>query len=101
MPELPEVETTRRGIAPHIVGQTVSDVIVRNPRLRWPVPEQLQQHLSGQVIRSVARRAKYLLIKTDAGTLLVHLGMSGSLRILTEPQEPQNTTMLIWFSVMA
>ncbi|WP_257276327.1 MULTISPECIES: bifunctional DNA-formamidopyrimidine glycosylase/DNA-(apurinic or apyrimidinic site) lyase [unclassified Endozoicomonas] len=87
MPELPEVETTRRGIAPHIVGQTVSDVIVRNPQLRWPVSEHLKQHLSGRVIRSVARRAKYLLIRTDAGTLLVHLGMSGSLRILKEPQE--------------
>ncbi|KEQ16491.1 bifunctional DNA-formamidopyrimidine glycosylase/DNA-(apurinic or apyrimidinic site) lyase [Endozoicomonas numazuensis] len=89
MPELPEVETTRRGIAPHIEGQTVADVIVRNPRLRWPVPEQLKQHLAGQVIRSVTRRAKYLLISTDAGTLLVHLGMSGSLRVLNEPRKAE------------
>ncbi|WP_062269215.1 bifunctional DNA-formamidopyrimidine glycosylase/DNA-(apurinic or apyrimidinic site) lyase [Endozoicomonas arenosclerae] len=89
MPELPEVETTRRGIAPHIEGQTVADVIVRNPRLRWPVPDHLKQQLSGQIIRSVARRAKYLLIKTDAGTLLVHLGMSGSLRILIEAREAE------------
>jgi len=83
MPELPEVETTCRGIAPHIIGQTIQQVIVRNPQLRWPVPENLDQTLSGLIVRSVIRRAKYLLFSTTAGTLLVHLGMSGSLRIVS------------------
>jgi formamidopyrimidine-DNA glycosylase len=82
MPELPEVETTVRGIAPHIEGQTVKQVIIRQPRLRWPVPETLNETLAGLNIRSVSRRAKYLLFATDAGTIILHLGMSGSLRIL-------------------
>jgi len=86
MPELPEVETTRRGIAPHIEGQTVRQVIVRQPRLRWPVPEKLAQTLAGLRIQAVSRRAKYLLLATDAGTLLLHLGMSGSLRIISNGQ---------------
>ncbi len=88
MPELPEVETTRRGIAPHIEGQTITDVIVRQPRLRWAVPDLLSQTLVGQTIRSVSRRAKYLLFETDTGTLIVHLGMSGSLRILSQDLAP-------------
>jgi formamidopyrimidine-DNA glycosylase len=88
MPELPEVETTCRGIAPHIEGQTIKQVIVRQPQLRWPVPETLNQILSGLSVRSVSRRAKYLLLATDKGTLLVHLGMSGSLRILSVGQNP-------------
>ena len=82
MPELPEVETTCRGIAPHISGQRVSRVIVRNPNLRWPVSKRLAKELSGQIIRSVERRAKYLLLNTGAGTAILHLGMSGSLRII-------------------
>ncbi len=82
MPELPEVETVRRGIAPHLVGQTVVRVVVRQPRLRWPVPEELATMLPGQVIRRVDRRAKYLLLRTDAGTALFHLGMTGQLRVL-------------------
>ena len=82
MPELPEVETTRRGIAPHISGQRVSRVIVRNPKLRWPVSTRLEKELTGHIIRSVRRRAKYLLLHTDAGTVILHLGMSGSLRII-------------------
>lgn len=82
MPELPEVETTARGIAPHIEGQTIKQVIIRQPQLRWPVPEALNQNLLNNRIRSVTRRAKYLLFTTDAGTVLIHLGMSGSLRIL-------------------
>jgi formamidopyrimidine-DNA glycosylase len=83
MPELPEVETTCRGIAPHIEGQTVKRVIIRQPRLRWPVPPALDQILAGLGIQSVSRRAKYLLFSTNAGTMLIHLGMSGSLRIMT------------------
>jgi formamidopyrimidine-DNA glycosylase len=88
MPELPEVETTRRGIAPHIEGRTVSHVQVRDGRLRWPVPADLPDILQGQVIASVARRGKYLLLDTQTGTLLVHLGMSGSLRIINDQQAP-------------
>ncbi len=83
MPELPEVETTRRGIAPHITGQQVAHVKVRERRLRWPVPAQLNRVLSGQLIRSVERRAKYLLLKTDAGCVILHLGMSGSLCLVS------------------
>ncbi|MGZ8136180.1 MAG: bifunctional DNA-formamidopyrimidine glycosylase/DNA-(apurinic or apyrimidinic site) lyase [Methylococcaceae bacterium] len=86
MPELPEVETTCRGIAPYIEQQTVRQVIVRQPRLRWMVPETLAQTLTGLTVHSVQRRAKYLLFATDAGTLLVHLGMSGSLRVITTGQ---------------
>ncbi|MDY7220023.1 bifunctional DNA-formamidopyrimidine glycosylase/DNA-(apurinic or apyrimidinic site) lyase [Denitrificimonas sp. JX-1] len=82
MPELPEVETTRRGIAPHLIGQRVVRVVVRNPRLRWPIPADLDVRLSGQKIVSVERRAKYLLIGAEVGTLIGHLGMSGSLRMV-------------------
>ncbi|UXI01445.1 bifunctional DNA-formamidopyrimidine glycosylase/DNA-(apurinic or apyrimidinic site) lyase [Photobacterium sp. TY1-4] len=81
MPELPEVEVSRMGITPHVVGQTVTRIIVRNPKLRWPVPEAICR-IEGQVIRRVSRRAKYLLLETDIGYAIVHLGMSGSLRIL-------------------
>jgi len=82
MPELPEVETVRRGIAPHLTGQIVTQVVVRQPQLRWPVPEELAIRLPGQMIRRVERRAKYLLLRTDAGTAILHLGMTGRLRIL-------------------
>ncbi len=82
MPELPEVETTRRGIQPWAEGQRVVEVVVREPRLRWPVPPTLAESLVGQRIERVERRAKYLLFRTRAGTLLAHLGMSGSLRVL-------------------
>jgi formamidopyrimidine-DNA glycosylase len=83
VPELPEVETTRRGIAPYVAGQTIIRVIVRERRLRWPVSSELETALAGTVIRTVERRAKYLLLYTDAGCVLVHLGMSGSLCILS------------------
>lgn len=86
MPELPEVETTRRGIAPHILDQEVTNVSVRERKLRWPVPARLPSLLRGQCIRAVNRRGKYLLIETGAGTLMIHLGMSGSLRIVTAAQ---------------
>jgi formamidopyrimidine-DNA glycosylase len=85
MPELPEVETTRRGVAPHLLGRTVTAIRVRQPQLRWPVPPL--EHLRGCTVRSVERRSKYLLIGFDHGTLIVHLGMSGSLRIV-EPGSP-------------
>ena len=82
MPELPEVGTTCRGIAPYLQGQRVSQVIVRERRLRWPIPEDLDVRLSGQRIEGVERRAKYLLINAEVGTLIAHLGMSGSLRLV-------------------
>ena len=81
MPELPEVETTLRGIAPHITHKTLSRVVIRQPKLRWPIPEDLSEILSGQIVQSCRRRAKYLLIEWETGVLLIHLGMSGSLRI--------------------
>lgn len=82
MPELPEVETTLRGIAPLITGQKITGVRVREPRLRWPVPRDLESKLNGQTVLAVYRRAKYLLLATHAGHVIVHLGMSGSLRVL-------------------
>lgn len=86
MPELPEVETTRIGIAAHVLAETVAQVEVRDRRLRWPVPAQLGKKLRGQTIRKLDRRAKYLIFHTDNGCMLLHLGMSGSLRILTDDQ---------------
>src|SRR5690606_31727332 len=90
MPELPEVETTRRGIAPHIVGRRIAAVTVRQPRLRWPVPASLPTLPTNQPIEAVERRAKYLLLPFAArqGALLLHLGMSGSLRIIAADEPP-------------
>lgn len=92
MPELPEVETTRRGIAPHCEQQVITEVIVRNGRLRWPVPDNLPELIEGATIAQVDRRAKYLLIRVTGtaikGTLIVHLGMSGSLRVITDASNP-------------
>lgn len=82
MPELPEVETTRRGLAPHLRDQMIHGVILRRRELRWPIPDEVSTELPGQRITDVRRRAKYLLLDTDAGSALLHLGMSGSLRVL-------------------
>lgn len=82
MPELPEVETTCRGIAPHIEGKKVSKVLVRERRLRWPISEDLEESLEGRNIIKVRRRGKYLLLYSKNGCLMIHLGMSGSLRIV-------------------
>ena len=82
MPELPEVETTRRGIAPHLLGRRIVQVEIRQWRLRWPISRQVQTRLPDQRIQDIARRAKYLLLKTDAGTLILHLGMSGRLQLV-------------------
>lgn len=82
MPELPEVETTRRGIEPHVLGRRVSKVIVRQPQLRWPVAAELTDELPGRCIESVSRRAKYLLLAAGDRHLMLHLGMSGRLRVL-------------------
>ena len=88
MPELPEVETTRRGIAPSLRGRRVMQVIVRERRLRWPLPRGFERELTGRRVSGVRRRAKYLLVDTDAGTLLAHLGMSGSLRVVARGTAP-------------
>lgn len=85
MPELPEVETIRRGIEPLILRREIVRVVVRTDRLRWPVPSGLERRLEGQEIASVERRGKYLLLRLSVGTLLVHFGMSGYLRIFREP----------------
>ncbi len=82
MPELPEVETTRRGVEPYVLGRRVVALHVHEPRLRWRIPEELPGLVAGQSVRGTARRAKYLLIELTHGTLLWHLGMSGSLRVL-------------------
>ncbi len=81
MPELPEVEVTRRGLAPQIEGRVISGVAVREPRLRWPIPDAVRG-LSGRTVRAVRRRGKYLLVDCGDGHLILHLGMSGSLRVL-------------------
>ena len=85
MPELPEVETTVRGIKPHLLQQTIQRVVVRQKQLRWPIPAlTLQRLLPSQTITNISRRAKYILIETTAGTLVIHLGMSGTLRLVNE-----------------
>lgn len=88
MPELPEVETTARGIAPYITGAILTDIVIRQPLLRWPVPEGLGEILAGQRIKAVTRRGKYLLWQFPDSVVLVHLGMSGNLRVITEPIPP-------------
>lgn len=88
MPELPEVETSRRGVAPWVEQQQVLEVIVRDRRLRWPVPQEIDTLLPGRTVDSVTRRAKYLLFGTEAGTALMHLGMSGSVRIIEADEPP-------------
>ena len=87
MPELPEVETSRRGIEPHLVGATILHAVVRNGRLRWPVSDEIHT-LSDKRVLSIQRRAKYLLVELAEGWIIIHLGMSGSLRILPEGQLP-------------
>lgn len=89
MPELPEVETTLNGIKPFVLNKKITDVIIRHYGLRWPIEKNIKKHLTGRIITSVTRRGKYLLLGTPAGTLIIHLGMSGSLRILTEHATPK------------
>lgn len=89
MPELPEVETTRRGISLALIGRRVADMSVRDRRLRWPIAPGLESLLRGHTVRAVERRAKYILIRFDHGTLILHLGMSGSLRVLDVAVPPR------------
>jgi formamidopyrimidine-DNA glycosylase len=86
MPELPEVETTRRGLLPHVQGRVVEKVTLRRKDLRWPIPKEISKQLPGEKIFRIERRAKYLLLHTEPGAAMVHLGMTGSLRVL-----PKNT----------
>ncbi len=86
MPELPEVETTCRGIAPHLLGHRIRELRVHEPRLRWPVPPELPGLACGRQVCAIERRSKYLLMRLDDGTLLWHLGMSGSLRLADAAQ---------------
>ncbi|HEX2493010.1 MAG TPA: bifunctional DNA-formamidopyrimidine glycosylase/DNA-(apurinic or apyrimidinic site) lyase, partial [Steroidobacter sp.] len=88
MPELPEVETTRRGLAPCVVGRIIENIVVREPRLRWRVPAQLPKAAAGQRVREMRRRAKYLLFDLERGALILHLGMSGSLRLISSAAPP-------------
>lgn len=88
MPELPEVETTCNGVRPHAEGRVLSALVVRNPRLRQPVPEDLPARIVGARLQGVSRRAKYLLFDFGAGAVIVHLGMSGSLRVVPAAQPP-------------
>src|SRR5271154_5141062 len=89
MPELPEVETTRRGLLPHLVGRRIRDVVVRNPNLRWPVTHDLARLLRGEKVVDIRRRGKYLLIDCRKGHLLVHLGMSGRLTLVPNGSPPR------------
>src|SRR3954465_8728496 len=103
MPELPEVEVTRRGVAPHVEGRKVTAVAVRQSGLRWPFPINLDQLLVGRSIRSTGRRGKYLLIRFDHGILIIHLGMSGHLRIMpaaTPPEKHDHFDLVVGSQVM-
>lgn len=88
MPELPEVETTRRGIRPHLAGRRIRTILARQPRLRWPIPQADLARAHGALIEDVGRRGKYLLLRTTAGTIMLHLGMSGSLRVVPAATPP-------------
>ena len=92
MPELPEVEVTRLGIQPHLEGCKLSTVKIIDGRLRWPVPSNLNQLLSGQKVAGIERRGKYLIMELDSGYLLLHLGMTGTLRVLpsSDPLKPHD-----------
>jgi len=96
MPELPEVETTRLGLAPHLVGRRVQRVTLRRPDLRWPIPPEISQALPGQRIDAVRRRAKYLLFETTAGSALVHLGIGIGQRRVLRFTDPRRFGCLLW-----
>ena len=89
MPELPEVETSRRGIEPYLLNKTIKRITIRQHKLRWPIPADLPALAEGQKVREVCRRAKYIYLKLDSGNIIIHLGMSGSLRICTRDSLPE------------
>lgn len=84
MPELPEVETACRGIKPYIEGEMIQKIIIRNKNMRWPIPDVLKTKAVGQCVRQVLRRAKYILLQLDQGTIIIHLGMSGVLKVVND-----------------
>ena len=88
MPELPEVETTKIGIRPWITDSLIEDVVIREDRLRWKIPNYIRSRLVGNKIKSVTRRAKYLLLNLKHGSAIIHLGMSGSLRVIESNEPP-------------
>jgi len=96
MPELPEVETTRRGIDAVITGRTLRRLVVREPRMRWPIPPDLPDLLAERTVQECARRGKYLLLRFDHGVQIVHLGMSGSLRSVPEAEAPRKHDHVEW-----
>ncbi len=89
MPELPEVEITCLGIKEHVINKAIHRVLVRNPNLRWPVPSDINKKLKGQKILSVLRRAKYILMQLESGYIMLHLGMSGNLRVVNKNEKPE------------
>ena len=89
MPELPEVETTRRGVAPSVAGRLIERIVVREPRLRWRIPPELARDAPGQRVRELRRRAKYLVFDLERGAMILHLGMSGSLRLASSELAPR------------
>lgn len=89
MPELPEVETTRRGIEPYLINRTIKSVVVRHRGLRWPIPANLEKEIAGQKVNGISRRGKYILVNIRTGTLIIHLGMSGSLRRVKCNEPPE------------
>ena len=98
MPELPEVEVTRLGIQPHLEGERITDAHIIDGRLRWPVPRNLRAILLGQTLHGIERRGKYLLLQMDQGYLLIHLGMTGVLRVLPvkEPLKPHDRVVVVF-----
>ncbi|WP_262393785.1 bifunctional DNA-formamidopyrimidine glycosylase/DNA-(apurinic or apyrimidinic site) lyase, partial [Bordetella pertussis] len=96
MPELPEVETTRRGIDTVITGRTLRRLVVREARMRWPIPPALPDLLAGRTVLECGRRGKYLLLRFDHGVQIVHLGMSGSLRRVPEQEAPRKHDHVDW-----
>lgn len=88
MPELPEVEVSRLGVSPHLEGQIIQDIVIRQPMLRWPVPDEIKRTI-GERIESVTRRAKYLFLNTAKGSIILHLGMSGRLRVIDKHLTPE------------
>jgi len=101
VPELPEVEITRRGIEPFVIGKTITGVAVRNRNLRQRIPRKLATILVGRRVERLVRRGKYLLFECDAGSLIVHLGMSGSLRVIEPGTLPASTIMWTSFSAVS
>ena len=96
MPELPEVETTCRGIKPHIVGKRLQRWTVREPRLRWPIAPDWPEQVAGQRVQGLTRRSKYLILHLERGQILAHLGMSGQFRVLPDPVAPEKHDHVDW-----